>query len=116
MRHAADASPYYREALGAAATDPDVDLTALPTLSKETLVERFDAIVTDPRLRRADIEAHLAGPHAAEPYPGEYRLLSTSGTSGLRGLVAYDRADMALGIAVSSGPWRARASPPPPAS
>jgi phenylacetate-CoA ligase len=101
LRHAAGASPYYRETLGAAAADPDVDLGALPTLSKETLVERFDDIVTDRRLRRAGIDAHLAGPDAAAPYLGEHRLFSTSGTTGLRGLIAYDREDMALGIAVS---------------
>jgi phenylacetate-CoA ligase len=101
LRHAAAASPYYREVLGGAAADPDVDLAALPTLSKEVLVERFDDIVTDRRLRRADIDAHLAGPAGAEPHLGEYSLFSTSGTTGLRGLVAYDREDMALGIGVS---------------
>jgi phenylacetate-CoA ligase len=101
LRHAATTSPYYRATLGDAAEDPEPDLAALPVLTKETLVERFDEIVTDPRLRRADIDAHLAGPAAAEPYLGEYALFSTSGTTGLRGIVAYDRADMALGIAVS---------------
>jgi hypothetical protein len=44
LRHAAANSPYYREALGAAAGDPDVDLASLPTLSKEALVERFDDV------------------------------------------------------------------------
>ena len=65
LRHAAANSPYYREVLGAAAGDPDVDLASLPTLSKEALVERFDDVVTDRRLRRADIDAHLAGLIAA---------------------------------------------------
>jgi phenylacetate-CoA ligase len=101
LRHAAAASPYYREAIGSAAEDPEPDLAALPVLTKETLVERFDDIVTDPRLRRADIDAHLAGPAAAAPYLGDYALFSTSGTTGLRAIVAYDRADMALGTAVS---------------
>jgi phenylacetate-coenzyme A ligase PaaK-like adenylate-forming protein len=101
LRHAVAASPYYREVLGPDATAPDVDLASVPILRKETLVERFDDIVTDPRLRLADLEAHLAGPDAEQPYLGAYRAFSTSGTSGLRALVVYDRDDMATGIASS---------------
>jgi phenylacetate-CoA ligase len=101
LRHAVGASLYYREVLGRDAGAPDVDLRSLPTLSKETLVERFDDIVTDPRLRAADVEAHLTGPTAEEPFVGAYRLFSTSGTTGLRGFMAYDIDDMALGCAVS---------------
>jgi phenylacetate-coenzyme A ligase PaaK-like adenylate-forming protein len=101
LRHAAAASPYYREALGPAAAAPDVDLAALPVLTKETLVERFDDIVTDPRVRLAGVEAHLAGPDATQPYLGAFRVFSTSGTTGLRGLMVFDRDDMAMGTAVS---------------
>jgi phenylacetate-coenzyme A ligase PaaK-like adenylate-forming protein len=101
LRHAVTASPYYREVLGPGAADPDIDLRALPTLRKETLVERFDDIVTDPRLRLAGVEAHLAGPDAEQPYLGAYRAFSTSGTSGMRGLMVFDRDDMAAGIAAS---------------
>ncbi len=99
LRHAVTASPYYREVLGPDATAPDVDLAALPTLSKETLSAHFDAIVTDPCVRLAGVEAHLAGPDAAEPYLDRYRVFSTSGTSGLRSMMVYDRDDMATGIA-----------------
>ena len=101
LRHAVTASPYYRKVLGPDAAAPDVDLASLPILRKETLVERFDDIVTDRRLHRADLEAHLAGPDADQPYLGAYRAFSTSGTSGLRALVVYDRDDMAAGIASS---------------
>jgi phenylacetate-coenzyme A ligase PaaK-like adenylate-forming protein len=101
LRHAAAASPYYREVLGANAAAEDVELRSLPILRKETLVDRFDDIVTDPRLRLAAVEAHLAGPAADEPFLGEYAVFSTSGTTGLRGLIVYDRTDMAWGTAVS---------------
>jgi phenylacetate-coenzyme A ligase PaaK-like adenylate-forming protein len=101
LRHAVAASPYYRETLGRAATAADVDLAALPVLTKETLLERFDEIVTDPRIRRAGVEAHMAGPTAGEPFLGAYRVFSTSGTTGLRGLMVYDADDMAMGSAVS---------------
>jgi hypothetical protein len=53
------ASPYYREAFGDMGND--VELERLPTLPKSTFVDEFDRIVTDPRVRLADLEAHLAG-------------------------------------------------------
>jgi phenylacetate-CoA ligase len=101
LPHGAAASPYYRGVLGPAATAPDVDLAALPVLTKETLVERFDEIVTDPRVGLAGVEAHLAGPDATQPYLGQFHVFSTSGTTGLRGLMVFDRDDMATGTAVS---------------
>src|SRR5215207_6381040 len=64
ITHAVAASPYYREALGPDAASGDVPLRELPTLPKATLMDNFDRIVTDPGLRRADLEAHLSGPGA----------------------------------------------------
>jgi len=68
ITHAVAASPYYREALGPDAASGDVPLRELPTLPKATLMDNFDRIVTDPGLRRADLEAHLSGPGADRPY------------------------------------------------
>jgi len=65
LRHAVAASPFYRETIG---SDPTgAPLAELPTLGKQTFVERFDEIVTDPRLRLAAVNAHLAGPDADAP-------------------------------------------------
>ncbi len=50
-------SPYYREALGRDAAE--AELADLPTLPKTVLMEEFDDIVTDPRLRRQDLEQFL---------------------------------------------------------
>lgn len=44
-------SPYYRETLGPHVGRDELSLDRLPTLPKATLVEQFDRIVTDPRLR-----------------------------------------------------------------
>jgi phenylacetate-coenzyme A ligase PaaK-like adenylate-forming protein len=99
LRHAATASPYYREVLGADAAAGDVPLTELPTLPKPTLMDNFDRIVTDPRLRRAEIEAHLAGEGAGQPILGRYRVFSTAGTTGLRGLFVYDEDEFATWVA-----------------
>jgi phenylacetate-coenzyme A ligase PaaK-like adenylate-forming protein len=86
IAHAVVTSPYYRDLLGPDAATGEVPLAELPTLPKATLMDNFDRIVTDPRLRRAELEAHLAGKDADRPYLGRYRLFSTAGTTGLRGL------------------------------
>ena len=98
IAHAVAASPYYREVLGPDAASGDVPLQELPTLPKATLMDNFDRIVTDPRLRRAELEAHLAGPAADQPYLGRYRLFTTAGTTGLRGLFLEDADEFAVWI------------------
>lgn len=72
ITHAIARSPYYREVLGADAGDRP--LAELPTLSKTTLMAEFDRIVTDPRLRLADLRAHLAGPDPLQSFLGAYRV------------------------------------------
>ena len=54
-----------------------------PTLPKSVLMDEFDEVVTDPRLRRRDLERFLEAADAGELYLDEYRIFSTSGTSGL---------------------------------
>jgi phenylacetate-coenzyme A ligase PaaK-like adenylate-forming protein len=98
LRHAAAASPYYARILPRDTGLGTARLEQLPTLSKATLMERFDEIVTDPRLRRRALEAHLASPRAAGPLDG-HRVLSTAGTSGLRGIVVYSRTEFAVWVA-----------------
>jgi phenylacetate-coenzyme A ligase PaaK-like adenylate-forming protein len=97
LAHAVVRSPYYLETLGADA--PSKPLSELPALSKATLMEHWDRIVCDPRLRLADVEAHATGPDAAAPLHGEFQIFSTSGASGLRGLFAYGPRDWAISLA-----------------
>jgi phenylacetate-coenzyme A ligase PaaK-like adenylate-forming protein len=99
LEHAVSRSSYYRGTLGADAADRP--LTDLPALSKADLMENFDAIVTDPRLRRTDLESHLGGPDPARSYLGEYRVLTTSGTTGRRGIFAVTEDEAAMWIAGS---------------
>jgi len=82
-------SAFYREHLGGAAPD----LPALPTVTKDALMARFDDWVTDPRLRRADAERHLADLRGDELLHGEYRVMATGGSSGTRGVFAYARSE-----------------------
>jgi phenylacetate-coenzyme A ligase PaaK-like adenylate-forming protein len=96
LRHAVTTSPHYRETLGADA--PDAELHELPTLSKAAMMERFDDVVTDRRLRLAEIEAHLDGPGGSQRF-GEYTVLSTSGSTGRRGVFVYSAEMLASGVA-----------------
>jgi phenylacetate-coenzyme A ligase PaaK-like adenylate-forming protein len=104
VRHAVERSPYYREALGPDAATDDVALDDLPTLSKATLIDEWDRIVTDPRLRLRDVEHHLAGSPGAAPYLGEFRLLLTGGSTGMRAVFVQGRRDFELTMACSLRP------------
>ena len=87
--HALAHSAYYRQVIGNSGRD--VRLSELPVLTKTILMAEFDRIVTDPRIRLADAERHVAGEQAGEPLLGEYRIVGSSGTTGQWGVVIYDR-------------------------
>lgn len=91
-RHAAQASPFYRERLSLPAAGP-VGLRDLPVLDKATFVEHFDEVVTDPRLKRDALLAHAEELDGDDLYLGRYRVMATSGSSGRKGLFVYDRPD-----------------------
>ncbi len=90
LRHAATHSRFYRERL-----DPAAPLQAQPTLEKATLMEHYDDLVTEPRLRRDALLAHVEQARGDELYLGRYRAMTTSGSSGRKGLFVYGRAEWA---------------------
>jgi len=93
VRHASQHSPFWRERLrGATRSDGSVDLSAVPPLAKPELMERWDDVVTDRRLKRDELLEHLEHLNRDALWLGEYRVMTTSGSSGLKGLFAYDRA------------------------
>jgi phenylacetate-coenzyme A ligase PaaK-like adenylate-forming protein len=98
LRQAVANSPYYRRVLGKDAARGEVPLRELPTLTKPALMEHFDEIVTDDRLRHGTVQAHLAGSAAGEPLDG-YRVFSTAGSTGLRGVFIYSAAEFAVWVA-----------------
>jgi phenylacetate-CoA ligase len=53
-------------------------------------MDNFDRIVTDPRLSRHLVESHVDGPDPGTLLLDEYRVAATGGTSGERGVFAYD--------------------------
>ena len=82
LAHAAENSPYYRRRFAGL----DVSrcaLSELPTLSKGEMMENFDELVTDPRLRKTDLSAFVDNPdNLGRYYLGDYSVSHTSGSQG----------------------------------
>jgi phenylacetate-coenzyme A ligase PaaK-like adenylate-forming protein len=85
-------SPWHRKRL--AHVDPArvtaADLPSLPTMTKDDLMANFDAIVTDPRLTRVNVEAHLDGLTEDAYLFDAYHVAASGGSSGTRGVYVYD--------------------------
>jgi phenylacetate-CoA ligase len=89
LARAVDRSPFHAARL--AGIDPArielADLPRLPVMTKAQMMDRFDEVVTDRRLTRDLVEAHLAASTAeAALLLGDYVCLVSGGSSGLRGV------------------------------
>jgi phenylacetate-CoA ligase len=94
VRHAATHSPFYRRwfaQAGALGAEP-VELARLPVLDRSLLMEHFDELVCDPRLRRDQLRGWVGQMTRDHLYLDRYRVLLTSGSSGRPGLFVYDAA------------------------
>lgn len=90
----------------------DAPLNELPPVTKTDLMENFDEAVTTPDLRLADLEAHLrfvtrGGADPGRPFRGRWRVAATAGTSGRRGIFAWNRSEWASVLAsyVRANDW-----------
>jgi phenylacetate-CoA ligase len=94
VRHAAIHSPFYRRRLAetGALGDGPVRLQRLPMLDKSLLMEHFDELVCDPRLRRDELLEWAGRMTRDQLYLDRYRVMLTSGSSGRPGLFVYDAA------------------------
>jgi phenylacetate-CoA ligase len=92
VRHAAAHSPFYRRwfAQTGALGDGPVQLQRLPVLDKSLLMEQFDELVCDQRLRRDRLLDRVGQLTRDQLYLDRYRVMVTSGSSGRQGLFVYD--------------------------
>lgn len=96
LRFAQSASPWYRETLAHVDADTftEEDLHTIPPLDKLTLMANWDKIVTNDALSLDVVEEHTAK-MAHDPdllfLKDRFHVLSTSGSSGTRGVYVYDR-------------------------
>lgn len=94
--HAMVRSPFYRRFHAGLEGRP---LAELPVLTKAELMANFDDLVTDRDIRLADVEAHLGEIEGDVRFRDRYRVVSTSGTTGLRGIFLSDPTEWAHVIA-----------------
>lgn len=92
LSNALERSPFHARRLRGidpARIDPR-DLSSLPTMTKDEMMAAYDDVVTDRRVTRAGLEAHLAG-IGDEPslFLDEFLVLASGGSSGVRGMFAY---------------------------
>lgn len=86
VAHAIEHSPWHRDRL-----EPGAQLSSLPTMGKQDLIDHFDEIVTDPRLTQARVTEHLATLDAGDAYLfDEYHVVATGGSSGARTILVWD--------------------------
>ncbi|WP_395736533.1 hypothetical protein [Prosthecobacter sp.] len=82
-RHALEVSPFYRRHLKGIDVER-CQLTDIPPITKELMLENWDEIVADPRLRRAALDAYLKDPkNWNRLYHGRWMVSTTAGTSAL---------------------------------
>jgi putative adenylate-forming enzyme len=84
---AIERSPFYRVLHRGLEGAP---LDELPIVTKATLMERFDDVVTDRSVRLADVERYLATASATDRFADRYRVAATGGTTGRRGVFLAD--------------------------
>src|SRR5262245_59689489 len=98
LRYGGAPSPFYRERLRG------LDLAHcqpadVPPLSKAEMMENFDALVTDRRVRRADVERFIANPeNLGRRYLGRYAVCHTSGSQGQPALIVQEGLDILRGV------------------
>jgi len=96
IEHAQAHSPLYRSLYGAGRVVA-ADLVQLPAVDKQALMAGFDDWVTDPGLRRDEIERFVADPaRIGEPYHGRYAVWTSSGSTGRPGLYVQDENALAV--------------------
>lgn len=94
--YAYERSPFYRDFHAGLYDRP---LAELPVLTKSALMEHFDELVTDRSIRLGEVEAQLPSMTGDALFAGRYRVVSTSGTTGRRGIFLSDPTEWATVIA-----------------
>jgi putative adenylate-forming enzyme len=81
-------SPFYRRFHARLENRP---LSELPVLTKATLMEHFDELVTDPTVRLDAVRTYLADSTDYHRFLGRYWVSATSGSTGRPGLFLFNQ-------------------------
>ncbi|GGN87266.1 hypothetical protein GCM10010112_69720 [Actinoplanes lobatus] len=109
VAHARAHSPFYRSLYGSLPAEPE-DVTVLPVTSKAELMSRYDEWATDRDVTLAGVRAFVDDPSLAGAlYLDRYQVVTTSGTSGHRGIFVQDdrmyTVLSAITVARAAGSW-----------
>lgn len=99
VAHAVRNSPFYGELYGNIRADKGLVLDELPVIDKSAMMDNFDRFVTDPRLKLSELQAYINRLSRDEHYMGEYRVISTSGSSGMKGIFVANRKEWSTALA-----------------
>lgn len=91
IRYAVNHSPFYRELYQSVPVDAPVAIETLPVIDKQMIMDNFDRVVTDARLKLSQLYDYIDNLTTDDYYMGEYRILTTSGSTGLKGVFIFDR-------------------------
>lgn len=84
-------SPFYAEKYRGL-SETITDVRQLPPVTKPELMEHFDEVITDPAVRKADVQKHVADlGNLGKPFLGKYMAWTTSGTTGAPGIFLEDK-------------------------
>jgi phenylacetate-CoA ligase len=89
-------SPFYRRFHRGLERAP---LDQVPPLTKATLMDNFDEVVTDRALRLTDLQSYLEADRGDGLFHSRYWVAATSGSSGRRSIIPTDAAEWAAVIA-----------------
>jgi phenylacetate-CoA ligase len=84
-------SSWHRDRLGdidLSTLDAD-DLRQLPVMTKDDLMGNFDQLVTDHKVRLADVNAHIAKLDGDAYFRDELHAVASGGSSGMRGVFVW---------------------------
>jgi putative adenylate-forming enzyme len=99
-QYAYQCSPFYRRFHAGLESHP---LSELPILSKATLMENFDDLVTDRSIRLREVEDFL-GDNSLRLYREQYVALATSGSTGRRGVFLFNEKEWLTAVASIARP------------
>ena len=77
----------------------DRPLAELPVLTKTTVMENFDQLVTDREIRLKDVRAHMANDWEGKRFLNRYWVTATSGSTGSPGVFLFNRDEWSTVVA-----------------
>ena len=106
LRYAYQHSEYYRRTFAQAGiSEENIDkrpLKQFPVITKELLMQNFDELVTDPKIKQEELRKFDESPVSrTENYLGRYHIIHSSGSTGIPRYFVYDDkawGQMILGI------------------